>query len=187
MRGSGLLLHEAHDDRARRTTMGPGSRPTAVGLKQGTWMHLSYPMQMFCCRFPADRLQARLLRAAPRIKNGVRRATLRFCPEGVGVRLADDGRRSSPGIGRLDISVIPHAQVLLPASGRSPASKAPTGCAQNQKRRAAGDSPLLPGGRRNDRQPAERKQQPAGQSSAATRPSSAHLLYASPDARSCRF
>jgi len=51
-----------------------------------------------------------------------------------------------PGLGT---SVIPHTQVLLPVPGRSPASKAPTGCAQNQKQCAEGDVALLPRGRRS--------------------------------------
>jgi len=58
---------------------------------------------------------------------------IRFCPQGVGVWLADDGLRSGPEIRRLGKSALPHAQVLLPLRARSPASKAPTGSAQNQK------------------------------------------------------
>ena len=112
-----------------------GWRPAKPALKHGTSTHLSYRIHRFYCRYPADRLQARLLRAAPRIKSSARWETLRFCPEGVGVRLADDGLRSSPETRHLGTSVIPRTQVLLPVPGRSPASKAPTGCAQNQSTR----------------------------------------------------
>ena len=56
----------------------------------------------------------------------------RFCPKGVGVRLADDGVRSSPDSTTSITSDTPHAPVSLPLCARSPASKAPTGSAQNQ-------------------------------------------------------
>jgi len=58
---------------------------------------------------------------------------IRFCPQGVGVRLADDGARSGPEIMRVGVSGTPRAHVLLPLRARSPASKAPTGSAQKRK------------------------------------------------------
>jgi len=60
----------------------------------------------------------------------------RFCPKGVGVRLADDGVRSSPDSTTSVTSDTPHAPVSLPLCARSPASKAPTGSAQNQNVRS---------------------------------------------------
>ena len=110
-----------------------------------TSVYPTYRVLRFCCRFPADRQQAGLLRPAARIKSDARRwndqfcsrpenpPRSRFCPEGVGVRLADDGLRSGPKPMHLGASDRSCSQVLLPLRARSRASDAPTASGQNQK------------------------------------------------------
>ena len=63
---------------------------------------------------------------------GAMTSSSRLCPEGVGVRLADDGLRSGPKTRRPGLSDIPSAQGLLPLRGRSSASQTPTASGQNQ-------------------------------------------------------
>jgi len=83
---------------------GPRSDPKADAS-----VHLTNPVRRFYCRFPADRQQAGLLRAAPRIKSTaprskhcglyrLRRMSRRRAAsaEGVGALLAGDGPRSGP-------------------------------------------------------------------------------------------
>ncbi|HXR00667.1 MAG TPA: hypothetical protein VN798_09775, partial [Pseudomonas sp.] len=60
----------------------------------------------------------------------------RFCPEGVGVWLADDLARSVSKPCERYTPDSPHHLISLPVPGRSLASQAPTAFGQNQKHAA---------------------------------------------------
>jgi len=116
--------------------------------------HLTHRGVSFYRRFPADRRQAGLPRAPPRIKSlgsrgefdacpirlGIRGVSavspIRFCPEGVGAFGGYDGSdlaRSGSKHGNHHPPDPPRRQLLPPVPGGSSASRTPTGSAQSQK------------------------------------------------------
>jgi len=128
------------------------------GPKPHASVHLTNPVRRFYCRFPADRQQAGLLRAAPRIKStapGIKALRtksiaadvappFRFCRRrrSLACRRWAAQRPQTRCLGTPDES---GAQVLLPVPGRSsangtPPGRTPTGCAQNQKHCAQNQS-----------------------------------------------
>jgi hypothetical protein len=112
--------------------------PTACGQNQKRFVVLCVPLLPARINNDAWRCAVSLLLA--RIYGAARCC---FCPEGVGVRLADDGARSGPETKRPGVSNKPRIPVLLPLRARSRASCAPTACGQNQKRYLALHEPLL--------------------------------------------
>jgi hypothetical protein len=69
-------------------------------------------------------------------KGGGAKDVDRFCPKGVGVRLADDLARSASKPCERYAPDLPSRLILLPVPGRSLASQAPTASGQNQKQAA---------------------------------------------------